>query len=415
MTGVIEGRTFQVLVSRKAGVETSLEKLAKRGVRKGLPPFTWTWGKAYTQKELVPHPEFGWNVECYAQVSRAPLTLVGEDAHYAGWTFVAALQHLEGENITRAVPGTILPVEYRTRGSACEHCNFSRRRNDTYVLRHDDGRMIQVGSTCLEDFLGSKDVARLAAQATILAAARGLAEDGCSGFGGPSAEIILGEYLSNVAWCVREQGWTSRTAAREEEGKSATADRALTYLSDKRIAREVKCEPTAEDIELAAAAELWAETLSDETIDAEKGDYLHNLRAVARTGLVTFKTGGIAASMIVAYQRFLGREQARADRAARPKLNVHLGTVKVRETWTVTLDFVTGYETDFGYTTVLKFRTDDGASLVWKATSTELTRADVGKRFAVKGTVKKHDEYKGEKQTLLSRCAITPIENGDSQ
>ena len=54
----------------------------------------------------------------------------------------------------------------------------------------------------------------------------------------------------------------------------------------------------------------------------------------------------------------------------------------------------------------MKFLTEDGACLVWKASNTELARGDVGKKYDIKGTVKKHDEYKGAKQTLLSRCAV---------
>ena len=154
------------------------------------------------------------------------------------------------------------------------------------------------------------------------------------------------------------------------------------------------------------SAEFWAEHLTDAEVDAERGDYLHNLRAVARTGLVTFRSSGIAASMVTAYQRFIGRQRQNAERAARP-LSEHIGTVGKRETFTARLDFVTGYETQYGYTTVCKFVTDAGNVLCWKASSTDLARDDVGKLYSVTGTVKAHDDYKGTKQTALTRCKVT--------
>ena len=406
-----QGRTFEVLLSRREGVEAALVALSKRAARKGLEAVRWSWGKAHAQKERVPHPEFGWEAEAYAMVSRVPLTIQGDAPHYQGWTFLAALQHLlqsaeEGyQNIVRAVPGSIydVPERFRTRGPVCDHCQLARRRNDTYVLRHEDGRVVQVGSTCIGDFLGSADASKIAAAASMLAEARGLAEGGCSG-AGAGGDRTLAEYLSFVAWAVREEGWVSRTAAREENREgAATANRAFAHML-KGLPRGTAF--SAEDVAEAAAAEAWAESLADAEVDAGKGDYLHNLRAVARTGLVTYRTAGIAASMIVAHQRAVARERERAERAARPKVNMHVGTVGKRETFEVVLDFVTGYETQYGYTTVLKFRTAEGACVVWKATNTDLARADVGKRYRVTGTVKAHDEYKGEKQTMVTRCKV---------
>lgn len=104
------------------------------------------------------------------------------------------------------------------------------------------------------------------------------------------------------------------------------------------------------------------------------------------------------------------RHTGMANQPSSAALDAYVGTVGKRETFAVVLDFVTGYETAYGYTTVLKFRTDEGATLVWKASNTGLARGDVGKRYALKGTVKAHAEYKGTKQTMVSRCAVTASE-----
>jgi hypothetical protein len=406
-------RTFPVLLSRLAGVVAGLEALAKRATRKGLTPVAFAVGKAYTTRE---HVNAGTRCDTLsgllcsgcANVARVPLTLTGDAPHFEGWTFLAALQHLDGENIVRAVPGEDVPAMYRNRGPACDHCKVVRLRNDTFVVRHDNGRTVQVGSTCVRDFLGgTAEADKLAGQATMLAQARGIAEGGCEGegFGGSSSgDSMLSSFLPVVAWCVEAQGWVSRTKAREEGG-SATADRAWTYLGNKREAEKAGVNVTDAHTALAMSAEFWAEHLTDAEVDAEKGEYLHNLRAVARTGLVTFRSSGIAASMVTAYQRFIGRQRQATERAARP-VSEHIGTVGKRETFTARLDFVTGYETQYGYTTVCKFVTDAGHVLVWKASSTDLARDDVGKVYTVTGTVKVHGEYKGQKQTGLTRCKV---------
>lgn len=409
VAGVVDVRTFNVLLFNRASVQASLEALAKRAVRKGLPVLTWTWGKAFTAKELVPHPEFGWQVECKGDVSRIPCVITGDTPKYNGWTFVAALQHLDGENIVRALPGQSLPETYRTRGPVCDHCKQVRRRNDTYVVRHEDGRTMQVGSTCIADFLGSDQAGKIADAASLLAEARGLAEGGCEGMGSPNGDRLMSDYLPFVAWDVRTNGWMSRTAARERGGQ-ATADHAWALLTDAKARSKANAEPTDDDKALALAAEEWAETLSDATVNAERGDYLHNVRAVARTGLTTYRTAGIAASMITAYQRAIGAARQKAARAAAPKSDTYVGSVKERLSLDVTLDFVTGFETDYGYKCVLKFKTAEGATLTWKtASDAGISRDDVGKAYKLTGTVSKHELYKGEKQTIVLRCKAVAL------
>lgn len=54
------------------------------------------------------------------------------------------------------------------------------------------------------------------------------------------------------------------------------------------------------------------------------------------------------------------------------------------------------------------FKDDAGNCIVWKSTSAFFP-ADNGSRVKLKGTVKEHSEYKGEKQTLLQRCKVEVI------
>lgn len=45
--------------------------------------------------------------------------------------------------------------------------------------------------------------------------------------------------------------------------------------------------------------------------------------------------------------------------------------------------------------------------LVWNTTSFQ--DLEQGKHYMVRGTVKEHSEYRGEKQTALSRCKIDGV------
>lgn len=151
----------------------------------------------------------------------------------AGWTFLATLDHELGEDntIIRAVPGTEgqLPVDYRHRGNACDHCKRSQARKQTYVCKHDDGRLMQVGSTCIRDFLGHDAVHALSLVDLFALAGACLDEDEMFRSRQPDTFDLV-EYLSWVCKDIRENGWTSRKEA-YEHGISATADRALDTMA----------------------------------------------------------------------------------------------------------------------------------------------------------------------------------------
>lgn len=103
-----------------------------------------------------------------------------------------------------------------------------------------------------------------------------------------------------------------------------------------------------------------------------------------------------------------------AARPPRAPLTLHAGTVGVRETFEVTLDFAHGYEGAFGWQTILKFKTSTGAALVWRTGSSDLGKGDVGRSFSLTGTVKSHGEYKGDAQTIVTRCKLVAHETAEA-
>lgn len=93
-------------------------------------------------------------------------------------------------------------------------------------------------------------------------------------------------------------------------------------------------------------------------------------------------------------------------KASRPP-SEHFGTVKKRETWTMTCTGTNSFESQWGVTTFVRFMDASGNVAVWKASGD--VEMDRGRSYIVKGTVKEHGVYKDTKQTVLSRCACELI------
>lgn len=91
----------------------------------------------------------------------------------------------------------------------------------------------------------------------------------------------------------------------------------------------------------------------------------------------------------------------------------HVGNVGERIETVAMLEVIiaVGVDSMYGPKRMHKFRTSNGEVLTWFATgSSGAYKEEIGKPFKVKGTVKKHDTYQGVKQTILTRCKLSPVE-----
>lgn len=97
------------------------------------------------------------------------------------------------------------------------------------------------------------------------------------------------------------------------------------------------------------------------------------------------------------------------ENARRRAASRHVGTVGKRQTFEVTVERVASFERDsfsgYGKETVwiVTMRDANDAAIVSKTPSFS---AQKGERLVIKATVKAHDEYRGERQTIVQRVKV---------
>jgi hypothetical protein len=391
--------------------------LNKRAGKLGADPIAITDLEKVTER--VKQDEFGLRFKIihytFVRVQGEPIKLDG------GWTFAATLEHTEAGNIIRAVPGQDIPVIYRDAEPTCNHCKLDRNRKDTYLVTNDAGLFMQVGRQCLKDFVGHRDPSRIAAWLQHIAELAGYIEDefmtGNIQPTGVDAELFLGL----VAACIRLWGWISSGKA-QASYISSTKNDAVGWLDamgkgrvrgennellDKNGHQEhtrngKPVETTPDDFALGRASLNWARNQTDADIGAS--GYLYNLKVVAQLDGFLWKQTGLAASMVQAYQRYLGETLKRLDA---PESN-YQGEVKKRSHWPGLLcTHVYDWEGRYGMTHLHKFTDQAGNVFIWK---TGVDRLDVGCTYAGKATVKAHEEYEDVKQTVITRFAWEEID-----
>ena len=321
----------------------------------------------------------------------------------ADYEFVCKLEHTDEGNILHTLEGKTVPAQYRECDAFCDHCKLRRRRNDTFVLHHTiQDTYIQVGRNCLADFLGrSADSAASAAEIYYTADELGMASEGGGDYSGGGGEQydMLDTYLEYVAEVITHVGWKSRTVAKEFGG-TATADIALFHMHRPIGAKKsdfLFTYPTDASKETSKLSIAWCEELSDQEVEAS--DYLHNIRVIARRGLVGHKQYGFSASIVSAYLRHVGELKRRERNVQKP--SEWVGTVDERRVFTLLVEKVLSIESDYGVSKLHIMSDDQSNKFIWFSHGATY---DEGKTITLRGTIKKHDERNGVKQTILTRC-----------
>lgn len=95
---------------------------------------------------------------------------------------------------------------------------------------------------------------------------------------------------------------------------------------------------------------------------------------------------------------------ARDARALQDVRSTHVGDIGQRMEFEGVIEGVYGSEGYYGHTDIVKLRDTHDNVFTWFASGyTDLERGD---RVKIRGTIKKHDEYRGVNQTVITRCKV---------
>lgn len=345
------------------------------------------------------------------EVSVTTVTIEPGVVKLPGFQFLGTVEYSEAGNLLYPVPGATLDEKFRTADCHCDHCHKVRDRKSLYLFSEvASGSQIQVGKTCLRDFMGV-DPATVAFYSTLDRDLKDSEEESWGG-GGSGYYVDLGSFTATVAAVIEhEGGYVSNATAQAHEVQS-TSHLASVVLwpnrkSDTQLAysQAVKRKITQETVDKALEAIRW---IRDEWKDSS--DYAWNLKVIAKAGaMLSGKQFGMGASLWPTYVRQMGwlKEKEMAAKAAieAVKDSEFLGTEGARLKGikaTVTMaHFIKSGE--WGDTYLYKFLTKDGNVLSWFSTPRGLTKGD---EVTIDGTVKEHKEYKGVKETQLTRCKV---------
>jgi hypothetical protein len=226
--------------------------------------------------------------------------MAGDARTPSSWTLIATLRHRPGRPtiVKLAEPNERINTEAWSRSEGwCEHCRTRRARRTTYLLRHADGRLAQVGSGCLAEFTGYPNPLRILRRRIRPPARR---RPGVQ----PRASADYMEtrsYLAHVAQAILDCGFTPASAASRQ--RPATWNQAAAAL-DRGHAPSARAQRRA--IETIA----W---VRDEL--APRDDFERRLKSTLRQDRLTRRELPTAAAGVYTYHHYLRRQSAARQRA----------------------------------------------------------------------------------------------------
>jgi hypothetical protein len=325
------------------------------------------------------------------QRGHAIVVLRGETPRLEGWRLAAVVDHRGAEAELRPVPGApvVVPSSPSWRVPTCDHCQVARKRKETFLLLRDGDRALrQVGSSCLRDFLGGHDPQRLCRQAEYLLLAGAELSGAADGAGVElGARLELEAFLAHAARVVRRAGWTSRAAAGDETPSSA--DQAEASLE-----QHAPLEPA--DRRLARGTLAWARELLP--LKQNPSGFERDLVGVVGESWITRRERGLICAAVMIRRRELARSHSRSR---------HQGCVgNDLEIVGLVEHVFASPSSRWGHVHQAVLRDLDGNR--YRCWSSRPLPIEEDRAYQVSGRVTAHDEHRGERETVLTRCRTVP-------
>lgn len=329
------------------------------------------------------------------------------------WEFVGTIQHEETGNVIKLAPvaqGRLDTAAYRQVHQKCDHCGLYRNRRDTYLLAQGfaaNGNVLQVGSSCIKDFLGHGDPVTLMNYVQSMLDFIGDVDDITDTQryhdSNPRKDYFdTIEFLTHTACMVRHYGWISKAKAVEADQEATVARVWHNIHQHEERAKPYNdyIPPSDDDRTTAVNAHTWLQQEFAAKPVADRNEFEHNLITAAYDNTFEIRLGGFVAYVIQAHQRALADN---IQRTQTKRLNKHIGNPGDKMTLRgLTVARIFDYPNNFdGVTYKHIFNDRHGNTYTWSTGTIKLTQ---GSTYDVVGTIKEHTEYKGTNQTVLTRC-----------
>lgn len=332
---------------------------------------------------------------------------VNGTARIDNWECIAVLEIHEIGNIIRRINTEInIPERFKYTDNICEHCNTNRQRNNLYIIHNiETDEWKQVGGNCLKLYTGGLSMEYIAAYMD------GITEleefDSIIGHG--KVYYHVNEILSYAIEVINKTGYFNTQSVLPTKNLVSTL---MHNTLDKSIEIINKDFANAK-LDVKVGKKDFHKNNTNDTVEKiiiyyknleDDSEFIHNIKVMLNEEYVPSKNFGFLCYLPEGYAKYIQKEIEKAKKIE-TKYFGEIGK-RYKDKVIQNVRLITTLETQWGVTYIYKITLEDGSILTWK-TNNDLY-LDTNEEFdKISFTIKEHKEYKGEKQTEVTRCKVT--------
>lgn len=355
------------------------------------------------------------------------IDILTPEVKFKGYSHVATLkiEEIENEGKIKTVNIVFPSNKYQKENFSkyydidfrCDHCHTNRHRLTVHLFRHDkSNKDLMIASSCAKAYFGER-VYKLLGLYELLNPQMIEADldDIFGEYGGRDCSRFNTMEYCKMAYSIMKKTNTYVSKSKKENMDTygyyieSTQDRVdFLFNSTKGLPEDIKrevlkqrkeCGEIAKDFDIIPIKDFWYEKYQEREESYEYEGF--NRFCFLNLSLISPKRG----MLVYAVYLYMREIEGAFNSNIGDTNSKHIGKEgdRLRDI-KATVSFVSVRETDYGLSTIIKFLDEKGNILVWFASK----RIDLmmNQTVFLTGTVKKHDEFKGKKQTLLARCRI---------
>lgn len=385
-------------------LKNEIEKLNRKAQKLNTPVISISVSEPFYKEVSIP------NSKRKVKEKYVTVEVDGETPHVPGYDFLATIEHKGAGNIVRTMPGVSeasVKNFYNATPDYCDHCKKKRARIDTFIIKDQkSGELRQVGRNCLADFLGGRDPKQILFWFSLKGRIDGIfahADDYEGKLRGRADYAATSDSVLNAAAAlINKYGYVKSGNPEATAGLVRTVIFGGADEDYEQALRKIVKDGRDKAIEYKEKALKWFnQGLSDE--EKDNNNFYHSIDVLLKDNNVSPRDVGYLGAIFPAYERAMGNKKERASMS-----NEYVGTPgdKIPQTDIKVLS-TRWFDNGYGGVQNCRMVDKEGNLYVWwNSSRMELEK---GVSYVIVGTIKKHEEYRDQKMTVLTRVKAKEI------
>lgn len=392
-------------------VEKKLNRIGRKCARHGNPFLFEVIGNEIEEREITEVID-GRIVKRKAYYKFVIVEVEGT-AKINDYECVAVLENHTHGNVIRRINTEIeIPQRFQHTDNFCEHCNSKRRRNELYIIHNvKTGEFKQVGSNCLMLYANGLNAEYVTGYIDGITQLEEF--DGFIGGGGKSY-IPVEEVLSYATEIINKMGYfnsnsdcpTKWFVGRMLNGRD-TFNEKIDSINEELRDGHFNIRFDKNDFYKDETENIVEKIIEYYLSLDNTNEFINNVQVILKDKFVEYHNIGFLCYLPCGYFKHIEQEIKRAEQKLVNEKSEYFGEVgkRYKDELVYNGSIVTSFDTMYGYMYIYKFVLESGNILIWKSCNFYCEN-DLKKCDKITFTVKKHNDYKGTKQTEVTRCKL---------